>query len=95
MLKKSDHLVALMHILDAELSVGCATIIVLYDRVADIYRIASLDVIEEISHIECNGRNMMVWMRLLDEFELQMAALRTDLSSHSIVIDIFCEEDRS
>lgn len=55
MLKKSDHLVALMHILDAELSVGCATIIVLYDRVADIYRVAVLDVIKEIGHIESYG----------------------------------------
>ena len=37
----------------------------------------------------------MIWVRFLDELELQMTAFGTHLSSHSIVIDIFGEEDRS
>ena len=79
---KSDHFVTLVHILHSKLSVRCATIIVLHDRIADIDRIAGLDMVEEISHIESNGRNVMIRVRFLDELQLQMAAFRTHLSSH-------------
>ena len=53
---------ALVKVTDAELGVGCAAVVVLYYRIADIYRVAGLDVVEEICHIECDGRDMMIWM---------------------------------
>ena len=52
---ESHQFLALVKVADAELGVGGATIVVLYDGVADIYRVAVLDVIEEIGHIESYG----------------------------------------
>ena len=52
---ESHQFLALVKVADAELGVGGAAIVVLYDGVADIYRVAVLDVIEEISHIESYG----------------------------------------
>ena len=54
--------VAFVEIPDAELGVGSAAIVVLYDRVADVDRIAGLDVIEEVGHIEGNRRDMVIRM---------------------------------
>lgn len=41
-----------VEVFDAELSVGCAAIVVFYDTVAYIHRITRLDVVEVVSHIE-------------------------------------------
>jgi hypothetical protein len=84
-----------VHILDAELGVGRSSIIILYDGVAYIDGIAGLDMVKEISHIEGDGRDMMVRMGLLDKFELEMSSLCAYLSSHSVVINIFGKEYRS
>ena len=51
-----------MHILDAELCVCSAAIVVLYDGIAYIDRITHLDVIEEPCHIEADRRYVMVRM---------------------------------
>ncbi len=51
--------------------------------------------VEEVGHIEGDGGDMVIWMRFLDEFELEMASLSTDLTSHSVVIDVLCKEYRS
>ena len=83
-----------MEILDTKLRVGCATIIVLYNRVADINRISSLYMIKIISHIESYRRDMMVRVRLLNEFKLEVTTLGTYLATHSVVIDIVCTEYR-
>ena len=83
-----------MEILDTKLCVGCATIIVLYNRVADIDRISSLYMIKIISHIESYRRDMMVRVRLLNEFKLEVTTLGTYLATHSVVIDIVCTEYR-
>ena len=53
---------AFVEIFNAQLSVGCATIIILYDAVAHIYRITGLDMVEEVCHIEGNRRDMVVRM---------------------------------
>ena len=47
-----------MHVLYAELCIGCSSIVVFYDRVAYINRVTGLDMIEEISHIEGYCRNV-------------------------------------
>ena len=54
--------VAFAEIFDAELGVGGATIVVFYDGVADIDRVAGLDVVEEVGHVEGDGRDVMVWV---------------------------------
>ena len=51
-----------VEIFNAQLSVGCATIIILYDAVAHIYRITGLDMVEEVSHVEGNGGDVVVRM---------------------------------
>ena len=61
-----------MHILYTKLGVGGAAIVILNYRITYIYRIAGLDMIEEISHIESNGGYMMIWMRFLDKLKLEM-----------------------
>ena len=44
---------ALVKVTDAELGVGCAAVVVLYDTVADVNRIAGFDMVEESGHVEC------------------------------------------
>lgn len=51
-----------MHILYAELGICSTPVVVLHDRIADVDRISGLDMVEEISHIECDGRDMMIRM---------------------------------
>ena len=55
--------------------------------------VAGFDVLKEICHIECYSRDMVIWVRLLDEFKLQVTTFRSNLTSHSIVIYILCQED--
>ena len=86
---------AFAEVLYAELGVGGAAVVVFHYRIADIDRVAGLDVVEEVGHVERYCRDVMVRMRLLDEFEFEMAAFCTDLASHSIVVDILRQEDRS
>ena len=57
---RSDNVLALVHILDAQLDVGTAPVVVLDYGVADIERIAGLDVIIEIRHIEGYRRNLVI-----------------------------------
>ena len=57
-----NKLVPFVKVLDTELSVGCASVIVFDDGIADIDRISGLDMVEIVGHIECDGRNMMVRM---------------------------------
>ena len=83
-----------MHILYAELGVCRSPVVVLHDGIAYIDGISGLDMVEEISHIECNGRDVMVRMRFLDKFKLEMASLGTDLSSVTVVIYIIGKEHR-
>ena len=44
----SDNILALVHVLDAELDIGTSPVIILYYRIADIERIASLDIVVKI-----------------------------------------------
>ena len=37
---------------------------------------------------------MVIWMGLLDEFQLEVSSFCTDLSDASVVIYIVCPEDR-
>ena len=92
--KKSDHLVTLMHIVYAELGVCRSPIVVLYDGIAYIDGISGLDMVEEISHVERYGRDMMVRMRLLNEFKLEMTTFCSYLTSHSVIIYIFSKKHR-
>ena len=57
-----NELVTLTHILDAELEGGIASVVVLDDGVADVERIAFLDVVEVFGHIESYGRDAVVWL---------------------------------
>ena len=43
-----------MHVLDPELGIGSTTIIILYDRIADVNRVSGLDMVKEMSHIEAD-----------------------------------------
>ena len=63
-----NQFIPLVKVLDAELGISRATVIVLNDRIADVNRIAGLDVVEEICHIECYRGDVVVWVGLLDEF---------------------------
>ena len=49
-----DQFVSFAEVLDTELRGGCATVVILYYRIADIYRVASLDMVKVICHIECD-----------------------------------------
>ena len=89
-----DHLVPFTEVLDAELGVGSAAVVVLDDRIADVDRIACLYMVEERGHIEGYGGDMVVRVRFLDEFELEMASFSTYLASHSVVIYVFGKEYR-
>ena len=82
-------------VLDTELRIGCAAVIVLDDGVADIDWIAGLDMVEIVGHIKGYGRYMMVRMRLLNELKLKMTAFSTHLASHAVVIYVIGTEDRS
>ena len=62
-----NQFVPLVKVLDAELGISRATVIVLNDRIADVNRIAGLDVVEEICHVECYRGDVVVWVGLLDE----------------------------
>ena len=84
-----------MHVFDAELGIGCASIVVLDDRVADIYRITCLDVVKEVGHIEGDCRNMVVRVGLLDKFKLEVSSFSTYLASHSVIVNVLCKEYRS
>lgn len=83
-----------MHVLDAELCIGSAAIIVLDYRITYVYRIPGLYMVKESGHIESDGRDVMIRVRLLYKFELQMASFCTDFPSVSVVIDIFRKEYR-
>ena len=87
--------IAFAEVFDAELGVGGATIVVFYDGVADIDRVAGLDVVEEVGHVEGDGGDVVIRMRLLDEFEFEVAAFCTYLAAHAVVIHIFRQEYRS
>lgn len=60
--RNSDQFLALTDILDAKLGVGGAAIVIFHDGVADVYRVAGLDAVIEVSHIEGDGRDVMVRM---------------------------------
>ena len=62
-----NQFIPLVKVLDAELGISRATVIVLNDRIADVNRIAGLDVVEEICHVECYRGDVVVWVGLLDE----------------------------
>ena len=62
-----NQFIPLVKVLDAELGISRATVIVLNNRIADVNRIAGLDVVEEICHVECYRRDVVVWVGLLDE----------------------------
>lgn len=55
-----NQFIPLVKVLDAELGISRATVIVLNDRIADINRIAGLDVVEEISHVECYRGDVVI-----------------------------------
>ena len=93
-MKELNHFVTLVHVLDAELGICRTSVVILYNRVTYIYRVTGLDMVEEISHVERYGRDMMVRMRLLNEFKLEMTAFCSYLTSHSVVIYVFSKEHR-
>lgn len=72
----------------AQLDGGIAPIIVLDYGVADIERITVLDVVIEIRHIEGDGRDLVIWLRLLNQVQLHVHATGTDLASRPRIIDI-------
>ena len=82
-----------MEVLDTELSIGSSAIVVFHYAVADIYGVSGLDMVEVVGHIEGNGRDVVVWMRLLDKLKLQMAALCSDLTDISVIIYVVRTED--
>ena len=88
----SDQFLALVDVLDAELGVGGAAIVVLHDGVTDVYRVAGLDAVVEVGHIEGYGRDVMIWMRFLDELELEVASFSSHLAAHTVVIYIVSTE---
>ena len=60
--KGSDDILALVKVLQAELDIGIPPVVVFDDGVADVERIAGLDVFVEIGHIEGYGRNLVIWL---------------------------------
>ena len=83
-----------MHVIDSVLSVCRAAIVVFDNRIAYINRISCLDMVKEVGHIEAYCRDVMVWMRLLYELELEVTAFRTYLAAHSVVIHVLRKEYR-
>ena len=47
-----DQLVSFSEISYSKLSIGCSPVIILYDRIADIYRITGFDMLKVVSHVE-------------------------------------------
>lgn len=47
-----DKLISFAKISYTKLCIGCSSVIILYDRIADIYRITSFDMLEIVSHVE-------------------------------------------
>ena len=51
--------------------------------------------VEMLGLVERDCGNGPVWLRLLDQLQLEMASIRPDLAHIAVVIDILCQEDRS
>ena len=89
-----DELVTLVHIFDTELDVRVAAIVVLHNGIAYIERIAGLDMVEEIRHVEGDGRNLMIWLVFLKEVQLDVYTAGAYLAGIADVIHALCEEER-
>ena len=85
---------ALAEVFETELEGGGAAVVVFYDAVADVDRIAAADVFEAGGHVEADGGNLVVGLRFLDEFELEVLAGGANLAAVAVVVDVFGEEDR-
>ena len=77
-----------------QLHIRIAAVVVLHDGVADVERIAGLDVVERAGHIEANRRDVPSRVVLLDELELEVSALGPHLASVAVVVDVLREENR-
>ena len=83
-----------MQVLDTQLDIGDATIVVLDDDIAYVDRISRLYVLEMLSLVESYGRYVVVRLRLLYKLELQMAGFRTYAAAVPVVIHILGHEYR-
>lgn len=90
----SDDIFPLVKILHAQLYGGVAAIVILHDGIADIERIAGLDVVVAVCHVERDSRYLEIRLRFLDELKLHVHATRTHLASVAVIIYILSEEDR-
>ena len=61
-----------MDILDAELDVGDAPVVILHYRITDVHRISVPDMFEMFGLVESYGRKMMVRLSLLYKLQFQM-----------------------
>ena len=85
-------LLALLDILDTKLEGRVAAVVVLDDRVADVEGIACLDIIVIIRHVECDGRNLMEGLFLIDQVKLHVDTAGTDLTAVATVRNVLCQE---
>ena len=62
-----NELVALLDVFQAELEGGVAAIVVLYYGVADVERVAGLDVVVELGHVEGYGGDLVERLLLVNQ----------------------------
>ena len=91
----SDYILAVMEILYPELQIGYTPVIVLHYGIADVYRIAGLDVLEMFRLVEGYCGYRPVWLGFLYQFQFQMASISTDFPCIAVIIYILRKKDRS
>lgn len=89
-----NELLALLDVLDAELEGGVAAVVVLDDGVADVERVAGLDVVVEFGHVEGDGGDLVERLFLVDEIQFHVDTAGTDLAAVASVRDVLGQEDR-
>ena len=84
-----EHILFVFDVLDSELDIGQATVVILGNGIADVYGVASLDVCEMVRLIECNRRHRHVCTLFLNELQFQVAVVGTDAATVAVVVNIF------
>ena len=81
-----------VYILDSELYVGDAAIIVLGYGITDVHRVAGMQVLEMFGPVKRYGRDIAVRLVLLYELQFHVAVAGTDQPSVAVVVDVLRDE---
>ena len=83
-----------VYVLDPELYVGDAPVVVLGYGIADVHRVAGMQVLEVLGPVERYGRDIAVRLVLLYELQFHVAVAGADQPSVAVVVDILSDEHR-